>query len=128
MVYGVEVFRQVYFRYIGVSFVDVLFHFTHGLLSAPFRTVAVASVRKQRLEDGLKLLGDSLLNHPVNAVGMPSFRSPLPSGLGIDFRRTGLGLKLSSRILSRSSPCVPSTTAMPHRRSSRRFQACRDCF
>ena len=65
MVQCIEILGQVYRYRIPVSFFRVFLHLLNRLLTAPFRSVSVAAVRKLRFPYVLQLLCDSLLYHSV---------------------------------------------------------------
>ena len=89
----VEVLGQVKAHSLNISLLRIFLHLPNRILRTSPRTIAVTSVREQRLIDGHQFLLMACRMIRSMTVGMPSLRTP-PSGFGISTRLTGEGLYL----------------------------------
>lgn len=90
MVESIEEFFQIEVDHPPVALRNVLLRLSHGVMRRPMRE-PIAVLGERWIPSPLQNLHHRLLDKRSSTVGMPSFRTPPPSGFWISTRLTGFG-------------------------------------
>jgi site-specific DNA recombinase len=88
MVDSIEEFFQIEINHPAVALRNILLRLCHGVMRRPTRSEPIAVLGERRIPLPLQNLHHRLLVKRSSTVGMPGFRTPLPSGFGISTRLT----------------------------------------